>query len=160
MIRTMALRGQRTCGHMLVWLCTALLFALLATVSVGEERQTPVGVWLHANKRIQVEIFPCDNRLCGKIVWFRWPNDAQGLPLTDLKNDDPALRSRPLLGLTVLSNLRHTGENRWTGGRIYNPDDGRSYGAQMSIQDDSTLCVRAYVIFPEWGETFIWTRVR
>ena len=48
---------------------------------------------------------------------------------------------------------------RWTGGRIYNPDDGTDYGAQMSIQDDSTLRVRAYVLLPALGKTQIWARV-
>lgn len=78
-----------------------LLLALAAT-SAGAQSPTPIGVWLHVNKRIQVEIAPCGDRLCGKMIWFRWPNDAQGLPLVDLKNADPALRSRPLLGLTIL----------------------------------------------------------
>lgn len=160
MIRAMALRVQRTCCHASVCLRTALLFSLLTATSVGADSKTPVGVWLHANKRIQVQVFPCGDRLCGKIVWFRWPNDAQGLPLVDLKNKNPALRSRPLLGLTVLRDLRHTGENRWAGGRIYNPDDGMDYGAQMSIQDDGTLRVRAYVLFPAFGKTLVWTRVR
>jgi uncharacterized protein (DUF2147 family) len=98
--------------------------------------------------------------LCGKIVWFRWPNDAQGLPLVDFKNTDPALRTRPLLGLTVLYGLRRADERTWEGGKIYNPDDGEDYQAQMSIQDDGTLRVRAYVLLPLFGSTFIWTRIR
>jgi uncharacterized protein (DUF2147 family) len=141
-------------------LWTALLFAVLATISARAEEKTPVGVWLHANERIRVEIFPCGDRLCGKIVWFKWPNDAHGLPLVDLKNEDQALRSRPLLGLTVIRNLRRTGENEWTGGELYNPDDGQEYGVQVSIQNDSTLRVRAYLLLPELGETLIWSRVR
>jgi hypothetical protein len=67
-------------------LAYTLLMVLLATTTVCAQSQTPVGIWLHANKRIRVEIFPCGERLCGKIVWLRWPNDAQGLPLVDLKN--------------------------------------------------------------------------
>ena len=137
-----------------------LLLVLLAATSAGAQSPTPVGVWLHVNKRIQVEIAPCGDRLCGKMIWFRWPNDAQGLPLVDLKNADPALRTRPLLGLTILYGLRRTGERTWEEGRIYNPDDGTDYRALMSIQDDGTLRVRAYVLVPLLGKTFIWTRVR
>ncbi len=58
----------------------ALTFALLAVTAAGAQSATPVGVWLHANKRIQVAIAPCGDRMCGKIVWFKWPNDAQGVP--------------------------------------------------------------------------------
>lgn len=138
----------------------ALLALLFVATSTGAQSQTPVGVWLHANKRIQVAIEPCGDRLCGRIVWFRWPNDAQGLPLADLKNRSSALRTRPLLGLTVLRGLRHTGTNTWAGGRIYNPDDGVDYRAQMSIGNNGTLRVRAYVVVPALGKTLTWTRIR
>jgi uncharacterized protein (DUF2147 family) len=137
-----------------------LLLAPLAATSAGAQSPTPVGVWLHVNQRIQVEIAPCGDRLCGKMIWFRWPNDAQGLPLVDLKNADPKLRARPLLGLTILYGLRRTGERTWEEGRIYNPDDGTDYRATMSIQEDGALRVRAYVLVPLLGKTFIWTRVR
>jgi uncharacterized protein (DUF2147 family) len=137
----------------------ALLFVLLAATPVGAQSQTPVGIWLHANKRIRVAIAPCGDRLCGRIVWFRWPNDAQGLPLVDLKNKNPALRTRPLLGLTVLRGLRRAGDGTWKDGRIYNPDDGVDYQAMMSIRDDGSLRVRAYVLLTALGQTQIWTRV-
>jgi uncharacterized protein (DUF2147 family) len=77
-----------------------------------------------------------------------------------LKNPDPALRNRPLLGLTVLAGIRRTGERTWEDAKIYDPDDGANYNASMSIQDDGTLRVRAYVLLPIFGETEIWTRVR
>jgi uncharacterized protein (DUF2147 family) len=95
-----------------------LLLVLLAATFAGAQSLTPVGVWLHVNKRIQVEIAPCGDRLCGKMIWFRWPNDAQGLPLVDSKNANPALRTRPFLGLTILYGLRRTGERTWDEGRI------------------------------------------
>lgn len=67
---------------------------LLAASSTSAQGPTPVGVWLHPNQRIQVEIAACGAKLCGKMVWFRWPNDAAGLPLVDIKNVNPALRTR------------------------------------------------------------------
>lgn len=140
---------------------TSLLFAaLLSAAPAAAQSPTPVGTWLHDNGRIRVEIAPCGDRLCGKLVWFRWPNDAQGLPLVDVKNADAKLRHRPLLGLTILRDLRRTGEYSWEEGRIYNPDDGVDYRALMSIDDDGTLRVRAYVLFPLLGKTFTWKRVQ
>ncbi len=144
------------------------LATLLITTVGGASSQTPgseqsltlAGVWLHANERIQVEIAPCSDRLCGQIVWFRWPKDAQGLPLVDLKNSNPARRRRPLLGLMVLRDLRRAGARTWEDGKIYNPDDGEDYSALMSIQDDGSLRVRAYVLLPLLGKTQLWTRVR
>ncbi len=133
---------------------------LLLATPVGAQGPTPVGVWLHPNGRIQVEIKSCGDRLCGTLVWFRRPNDAQGVPLVDFKNNNPALRSRPLLGLTILRGLRRTGKRSWSGGRIYNPDDGIDYRAEMRILGNGKLSVRAYVLLPVLGKTFIWTRIR
>lgn len=143
-----------------VRLTCLLAVALFASTLVGAQSPTPVGVWLHANKRIQVEISSCADGLCGTLVWFKWPDDAQGLPLVDFKNPDPALRTRPLLGLTILRGLRRAGERTWEDGRLYNPDDGADYNALMSIENDGTVRVRAYVLFPMFGTTQIWTRVR
>jgi uncharacterized protein (DUF2147 family) len=137
----------------------SLCGALLATAAAGAE-PTPVGVWLHPNQRIQVEIAPCGARLCGKMIWFRWPNDAQGRPLVDFKNANPALRARPLLGLAIVHGLHRTGERTWAEGRIYNPDDGVEYNSVMTMPADGTLRVRAYVLLPLLGKTMIWTRVR
>ena len=149
-----------TRGHALISLCAALLFFFLVQASRSAESEMPVGVWLDASKRIQVQIFPCEERLCGNIVWFRWPNDAQGLPLRDLKNRDPARRSRPLLGLTVLWNLSRVSESAWAGGHLYNPNDGKYYRVQLSNLDKDSLSVRIYVLFPAFGQTQVWTRIR
>jgi uncharacterized protein (DUF2147 family) len=149
--------GGRTCG----WPVFALLLALLLPGAAAAQALTPVGVWEDASNRIQVEIAPCEDRLCGRLVWFRWPDDDDGVPVVDLKNRDPALRMRPLLGLTILRNLRHTGDNTWEGGEIYNPEDGVDYRSRMSLRDDGSLRVRAYLLLlPLLGETKIWTRIR
>ena len=136
-----------------------LVFGAGAHASSGDQTANPVGVWLHANKRIQLEIEPCGRLLCGKLVWFKWPNDTGGQPLVDLKNPDPSLRKRPLLGMRVLSGLVPAGNGQWEDGKIYNPDDGKSYHARLSLPGDGTLQTRAYVILPVLGKTLTWTRV-
>jgi uncharacterized protein (DUF2147 family) len=92
-------------------------------------------------------------------VWFKSPNNAQGEPLLDLKNTDPALRRRSLLGLTILTGLRRADENRWVDGKIYNPQDGVNYEALITIQDNGDLRLRTYVLLPLFGKTRIWTRI-
>jgi uncharacterized protein (DUF2147 family) len=142
---------------MIAKLSTALFIALLAVTPVKAQSPTPTGFWQDSSGRIQVEIKPCGELLCGKIVWFKWPNNDQGLPLLDVKNTDPALRTRPLLGLTILDGLHRTGENTWADGKIYNPEDGQSYQADMSIADDGSLRVQAHAGL--LGKTLIWTRM-
>ena len=137
-----------------------LFGTLLAAASAGAQGPTPVGVWLHPNQRIEVEIAPCGDKLCGKMVWFRWPNDAAGLPLVDLKNANSTLRTRPLLGLEIVHGLHRADEHTWIDGRIYNPDDGVEYNSVMTMDSNGALQVRAYILLPLLGKTLVWTRVR
>lgn len=69
-------------------------------------------------------------------------------------------RPRPTLGLTVLRDLRRTGDKTWEDGKVCDPDDGADYGARMSIDEDGTLHVRAYVLLPIFGKTLVFTPVR
>jgi len=46
---------------------TLLVFVLAAIPAAGQT-PTPVGVWMHDNRRIEIEIAPCADRLCAKIV--------------------------------------------------------------------------------------------
>jgi len=146
---------------MTAWrLCWALSALVLLALPTAAQNPTPVGVWLHPDKRIEIEIAPCGDRLCAKIVWFKRPNGDDGLPLADVKNKDLALRTRPLLGLNVLQGLRAAGENNWEDGEVYNPDDGINYRARMSIDRAGDLRIRAFLLLPLLGHTMIWTPVR
>jgi uncharacterized protein (DUF2147 family) len=141
-------------------LLSVFLGLALASGPAMAQSQTPLGVWLHDNQRIQIEISPCEDVLCAKIVWLKFPNDARGMPRVDSRNPQAGLRERPLFNLTVLVGLRRTGDNSWEDGTIYNPDDGGEYRAGMSIGSDGNLLVRAYLFIPLFGRTFVWTRVR
>jgi len=102
------------------------------------------GDWLTADRTAVVRIAPCGPRMCGSIarVLARGPD----VPRTDVNNPDKALRSRPLVGLKVLSNFSPDGA-RWTGGRAYDPKTGRSYRARLSRNADGSLTVTGCVLF-------------
>jgi uncharacterized protein (DUF2147 family) len=116
----------------------------------------PLGRWLSESKRGVIEIFPCGDRLCGKLVWLIEPL-RRGAPAMDDKNPDPALRQRPLCGLMMLADFRQTEPQRWEDGWIYDPDSGSTYHATMRLED-GLLKLRGYVGIPLLGETQTWTR--
>jgi uncharacterized protein (DUF2147 family) len=136
----------------------ALAFMLLVAAPVAAA-ESLVGKWLHENQRIHIEIFPCEDRFCGKIVWLKNPNDDQGNPVTDVENPDPTLRDRPLMGALLLRDLRQTGPTIWEDGLVYNPDDGQHYQADMEMRADGSVDMRAYVLMPMLGKTLVWTPV-
>jgi len=156
-----ALRGgtQRSPLH---WVgCAALLIAAVIRLAIPVPRAAaavPQGVWL-MQSRVAVQIFDCGNLLCGRILWLAIPRDPQGRLDRDKHNPDPALRQRPLCGLTIIWGLRSTGPNRWGGGRFYNPDDGETYNISAELTSADALIARVYVGLPLFGETKVLHRV-
>ncbi len=113
-------------------------------------------LWQTEDGKFVVRISECGaEELCGDLVWLRDPISTRtGEPRQDYRNPDPALRERPVCGLRIVQGLRPREENRWAGARLYNPDDGSSYGAAMQIDEATGLmALRAYVAIRALGRT-------
>ena len=104
------------------------------------------GVWLMENGKVTVRISSCSGNLCGTIVGLKKPLDKEGRPKRDKDNPNPALRNRPVIGLTILNGLSPRGDDRWSG-TIYNPDDGNTYDSDVMLVNDRTLKVKGCVAF-------------
>jgi uncharacterized protein (DUF2147 family) len=107
------------------------------------------GAWAH--------LAPCPerpDRLCGTLAWLKDPYDNAGRPSRDTKNPNPALRSRTMLGLPFIYDLKRVEPGRWTGGKVYDPDSGRTYAAKMHTHSDGTLkfegCVMVFCGARTW----------
>jgi uncharacterized protein (DUF2147 family) len=143
----------------------ALLLAvfLMASAAHGAEQDGILGLWNIPENEAQFEIYMCGAEYCGKLSYLQepeYPPDDErmpGLPRIDRQNPDPLLRSRPLLGLTLMEGFRYEGNNTWRG-RIYNPDDGRIYKCKLSLDGKNRLNVRGYLGVSLLGRTQKWTR--
>ncbi len=107
------------------------LFMVFSSMTVLAE-ESANGIWRLDSGKVTVRIAPCGDSLCGAIVGLAKPLTKMGLPKVDKENPNEALRNRPLMGMTVLANMRPSGENRWKG-TIYNADDGRTYSSYMAV---------------------------
>lgn len=137
----------------------AILTGFVATVFfAGVGNADPTGVWLTPAGNSHIEIRPCGEKLCGKLVWFTEPRNADGTLKLDEKNKNVALRNRPLLGLQMMSSFINAGDGKWTKGRIYNPEDGQTYRSKLEVKDQDTLSVSGCVLF--FCKDQIWTRVK
>ena len=117
------------------------------TVAAGPARAADgaTGTWRLSSGKVTVRVSPCGGGLCGRVVALRKPRDDKGRPRLDKENPNPALRSRPVIGLTILSNMRARGEGMWSG-TIYNPDDGNTYSSSMQLLGPSTMKVNGCVV--------------
>jgi len=148
------LRGAVARGGALLWVLGLSLAAPAPTLA----EDAPSRVWL-LPVRAAVQIYDCEQLLCGRIVWMHHPLNSAGEPDLDKKNPDETLRARALCGLTVLKGLAPAGQDRWTGGSLYNPDDGRTYHFSGVLKSPDIFVARVYLGAPLFGRTLTWKRV-
>jgi uncharacterized protein (DUF2147 family) len=65
-------------------------------------------------------------------------------------------RNRPLVGVPIPTGLRPQGANKWSGGQIYNPEDGKTYDANVSLEGANILKVQGCMLIE--CRTKTWTR--
>lgn len=125
--------GINKSGFFAVLALSAGIFS--GVVSAAE----PVGDWKLSSGKITVRINYCGGQnLCATIVGMAQPLTKSGQPKTDKDNPDPALRSRKIIGLQVVSGMVPDGENRWRG-KIYNADDGATYKATAEVNGNELV---------------------
>jgi uncharacterized protein (DUF2147 family) len=96
--------------------------------------QDVIGKWKLDDGTAIVEVYKSGDAYNGKIVWLEEPTDADGTPAKDNNNPDPALRTRELIGLNMLSGLKKTAQNEYSGGKIYDPGNGKTYNCSMKVE--------------------------
>lgn len=125
----------------------AILGAVLVTGGAAAQKAAPdvTGVWIDHTGQGAVEIAPCGNRVCGRVVW--------------LKNPDHRSRSgKRICGTQVLGDLRRQSRTAWESGWIYNPEDEARFSAALELANPDTLLVTGYLGIKLFGETFTWRR--
>ena len=118
------------------------------------------GIWLTKQGKSHLKIIECEKSLCNEVIWLKQPNDSKGRPHTDKLNKIKKLRGRPILGLAILTNMSLVGKGHWQG-RIYDPERGKSFGANVKLIGKNKLQVQGCLpLGPPFCQTHIWTKVR
>ncbi len=139
-----------------LFLALAFMFSGWTAV-YAEDNAAPVGLWLTEKGDARIQVSQCGSALCGKVVWLREAIDpATGRPQTDSKNSNPALASRPMIGVQLFIGMQPSGPGRWAG-RIYNADDGGVYESKIAWMGPTTLRVEGCLGAICGGEN--WTKV-
>ena len=131
----------------------------LMLASAALNAQDVVGKWKLEDGTAIVEVYKQGDVFNGKIVWLEKPTEEDGTPAKDDKNPDAKLRSRQLIGLNMLSNLKQDG-GEYKGGSIYDPGNGKTYNCSMKVEGD-VLKVRGSLDKKGLlGRTMDWFRVK
>ena len=105
------------------------------------------GLWVTSNFASVVEIRRCETSpdaspnasLCAELLWL-WDVGVARRRKLDERNPDEDLRDRPMIGLSLFERFRLDGD-AWKG-RIYNPEDGRTYRATLRRRGADALRLR------------------
>lgn len=135
-----------------IWFGAILLSSSCVYAGSGDEI---LGIWLNAQGDGYIEISKNAKSFEGVIVGSPNPDGAKRV---DINNPEPKRRSQSLLGLKILSGFSFDGVDRWTGGQIYDPNNGKTYRCNLELIERDTMAVRGYVGIPLFGRTETWTR--
>jgi uncharacterized protein (DUF2147 family) len=131
-----------------------LMLAFGATSLYAQPADAVCGTWLVAKKNGKIQITKNSaGKYEGKIVW------GEGGDSLDVNNPNPSLRTRPLMGLLLLRGFSYEGDSEWSGGQIYDPNNGKDYKCTLTLENPNTLNVRGYIGVSLFGRSEKWTRV-
>lgn len=138
------------------------LVAAATLTATAAHAQAPskriLGDWMTAGDSARVRVAPCRSNpatICGHFVALKGGLQDE----RDVQNSNPSLRGRRLIGMPFITGFKPAGSNRWSGGKIYNPKNGKTYSAKMALNGNGTLTVSGCVVMVLCqGET--WTRAR
>lgn len=146
---------------LLTMVCGPVGHSQSPTTLEGSPRVSPVGRWktiddITGKANSVVIIGENNGRLYGKIEKLIDP-DPQDLDPRCTRCEG-ALRDKPLVGLQILWDFQKDGD-RWSGGRVLDPDTGRVYKCYLAVEDRGTrLKVRGFIGFSLLGRTQYWVR--
>ncbi len=142
----------------------ASLLALGLALSAQAQQVGVDGIWQSEDGEGRIEVGPCESSRdlrCGKIVWIKTPLTADGKAVLDSKNPVDGLKSRPICGIQILSELQPIGAGDYDRGQIYDPEEGKIYAGSMKLVGEK-LKITGSVDVPILGpmsDSESWTRV-
>lgn len=130
--------------------CAFIAIAALFSLTSPAAAQDISGLWLSQTGDTRVRIAPCGGSYCGTIAWVKGN-------LKDENNPSASLKTRPLVGVRMISDMKPTGGGEFAGS-LYNYKDGKTYSGKMKAGGD-TLTLSGCVLGGLVCRAQTWTRV-
>lgn len=141
-------------------LLLALPLAMAGITAAQADNTSAEGRWRQIDPDTQraksiVEISRTSNgTLHGRIVELL--NPSRPNPTCDKCSDDR--KGKPITGMEIIRGMRADGANKWSGGNILKPDEGKVYKSEMElIEGGAKLKVSGCILF--MCKSQIWERM-
>jgi uncharacterized protein (DUF2147 family) len=144
----------RSCALLLTLGCALLLPDAVRAAD-------PSGTWITEDGEATIRIGRCGGALCGRLASLREPrHPVTGRPKTDENNRDPGLRERPLVGVQIVVRMTPNGKPGQWNGFVYNPEDGGSYPATLTVTSAGSLRLAGCMMKDVLCRGQTWTRAK
>ncbi|MGY3609669.1 MULTISPECIES: DUF2147 domain-containing protein [unclassified Bradyrhizobium] len=140
-------------------LATSALF--LAPVASAEPLPADaiVGVWEADDGTVKLDMYKAGSEIQARMLYGNEIVEADNVTFKkDANNPDPALRSRSLKNVVVVTGLRWA-DGEWSGGSIYDASSGRTYNCKAALKDGK-MHLRGFLGISAMGQTRVFHRVR
>jgi hypothetical protein len=103
----------------------AFITWLLTGTVLAQTTNSPLeGIWTNEQQNLRIEFFKTNSGFAAKINWMAEPNGANGNPKLDVQNPSAQQRKKPLVGTTILYNLKYDEKKAHYTGKLYAPRRG------------------------------------
>ena len=108
-------------------------------------------------KKAIIQLTESNGQVSGKIIKVHNPEHAKA----KCSKCKGSLKNQPIEGLQILTGLKADGDNKWTDGKLVDPETGKIYSGKVTLADDGkSLELRGYVGAPIFGRSQTWIRVQ
>jgi len=139
------------------------LLPFLAPTGALSADPTPVGLWQAIDDDTKAPtgwfLISDHNGVYDGIIakMFFGPGEDPNVSCEQCKDDR---HNHPWLGLELIRGMKQEDKDKYAGGTILDPRDGKIYKATMKVSPDGqTLIVRGYLGFELLGQNQYWTRL-
>lgn len=133
------------------WISGLSLLACLAMPAAAQspDERHPWGRWKNPFNSVHMEVSPCGELVCGKVVYAN-----------DKAKADAAKGGNPdFIGVNLLEDFQPTGPGSWSG-KVFVPDLNHHFHGELTLEPDDALLVKGCLATHVGCKHQVWTRVQ
>lgn len=137
---------------------TALVVGLLCLLPSQVLAQTNpdhiLGTYLTEGGKAKIKVTKQGAAYVGTLIWT-----SRG-DVLDEHNPTKSERTKKLVGKVILTGLKYDSGSDYKGGKIYDPENGKTYSCKVTTEANGNLKMRGFIGVSLLGRTTSWTRVK